>query len=169
MARLVVCPLSRLSTILAECGAVSVVTLLRHGEPAPRLSPGHSHLRLELSDIVEALDGHVLAAGEHIDRLFDFAETWDRRAPLLLHCYAGVSRSTAAAYVLACRLEPETAEAELACRLRSASPTATPNARLVALADRRLGRSGRMIAAIDAIGRGAECFEGEPFSLDVGR
>ena len=168
MARLVVCPLSRLGPTLTECGAAAVVTLLRQGEPAPRLPPNHPHLRLELSDIVEALDGHMLATDEHLDRLFDFADIWDRRGPLLLHCYAGVSRSTAAAYVLACRLEPETTEAQMARRLRSASPTATPNARLVALADRRLGRSGRMIAAIGEIGRGAECFEGEPFSLDAG-
>jgi hypothetical protein len=47
------------------------------------------------------------------------------------------------------------------------SPTATPNRRLVALADRRLGREGRMAAAIAAIGRGADCFEGAPFALEL--
>lgn len=167
MAQLVVCSLSRLNATLIQSGAASVVTLLRQGEPSPRLPANQPQLRLELSDIVAARDGHVLATGEHLDRLFDFADAWDRRAPLLLHCYAGVSRSTAAAYVLACRLEPQTDEAEIARRLRSASPTATPNAHLVALADRRLGRSGRMRAAIEGIGRGAECFEGDPFSLLV--
>ena len=167
MARLVVCSLSRLGATLTGSGASSVVTLLRRGEPAPRLAANRKHLRLELSDIVEARDGHVLTTGEHLDRLFGFADAWDRRAPLLLHCYAGVSRSTAAAYVLACRLEPLADEADIARRLRSASPTATPNPRLVSLADRSLGRAGRMCAAIEGIGRGAECFEGEPFSLVV--
>jgi predicted protein tyrosine phosphatase len=56
---------------------------------------------------------------------------------------------------------------ELAQALRRASPTATPNRRLVALADDRLGRQGRMIAAITAIGRGADCYEGAPFALEI--
>ena len=37
--------------------------------------------------------------------------------------------------------------------LRKASPTATPNQHLVALADDILGRNGRMVDAIRAIGR----------------
>ena len=42
----------------------------------------------------------------------------------------------------------------IAQALRRASPTATPNIRIVSLADRLLGRDGRMIAAIETIGRG---------------
>ncbi len=49
--------------------------------------------------------------------------------------------------------------------LREASPSATPNPRLVAVADAMLGRNGRMIEAIGAIGRGADAFEGTPFRL----
>ncbi len=63
------------------------------------------------------------------------------------------------------RLAPERDEAEIAAALRAASPSATPNPRLVAIADGLLGRSGRMVAAIAAIGRGAEAFEGVPFTL----
>jgi predicted protein tyrosine phosphatase len=51
--------------------------------------------------------------------------------------------------------------------LRQRSPTATPNARLVALADAALKREGRMIAAIEKIGRGEDCFEGTPFFFEV--
>jgi predicted protein tyrosine phosphatase len=51
--------------------------------------------------------------------------------------------------------------------LRRASATATPNARIVALGDRMLGRNGRMVAAIDSIGRGAFAFEGDPFRLEL--
>ena len=64
---------------------------------------------------------------------------WDRAAPLLIHCFAGVSRSTAAAFIAACALSPRRDEGEIARALRAASPTATPNARLVALADATLG------------------------------
>ena len=53
----------------------------------------------------------------------------------------------------------------LAQRLRAASPTATPNGRLIETADALLGRGGRMRAAIAAIGMGALAYEGEPFHL----
>jgi predicted protein tyrosine phosphatase len=84
-----------------------------------------------------------------------------------MHCYAGISRSTAGAYVAACALNPRRDELAIARALRLASPTATPNYRIVALADQALGRAGRMTTAIEHIGRGAMAFEGDPFRLDL--
>ena len=55
----------------------------------------------------------------------------------------------------------------LAALLRQRAPSATPNRRIVEIADRLLGRDGRMVAAIDAIGRGADAFEGTPFALEI--
>ena len=52
-------------------------------------------------------------------------------------------------------------------RARDRCWSATPNRRLVALADEVLGRNGRMVAAVEAIGRGAEAFEGTPFELRI--
>jgi predicted protein tyrosine phosphatase len=100
-------------------------------------------------------------------RMLDFARAWGGTAPLLAVCFAGVSRSTAAAYCIACLHAPPGAEAALAQTLRARAPTATPNALMVALADTLLGRDGRMRAAIAAIGRGAETAGGRPFVLDV--
>lgn len=85
----------------------------------------------------------------------------------MIHCFAGISRSTAAAFISACALAPQANEGAIARSLRAAAPSATPNARLVALADELLGREGRMIEAVRAIGRGADAFEGQPFTLDV--
>ncbi len=163
-----VCPLSRLPETLLASGARSVVTLLAETFRArvPPL-PGVRHLALDMSDITVARDGHAMPAEAHMVALLGFARAWDRREPLLIHCYAGVSRSTAACFAVACALDPGAEEAEMAARLRSASPSATPNPRVVALADAALGRSGRMSAAVLAIGRGRDCFEGEVFSLDV--
>jgi predicted protein tyrosine phosphatase len=101
-----------------------------------------------------------------VRRLLDFASEWDRARPMVIHCYAGVSRSAAAAYIVAAALNPHGDEAELAAMLRWLSPSATPNSRLIAVADALLGREGRMIAAIKGIGRGADAFEGEVFELD---
>lgn len=163
-----VCPLSRLAETLAATGARSVVSLLavRQRGLMPPLGSVR-HLALDLSDISAPTAGHVLADDRHLAELLAFALAWDRRHPLLIHCYAGVSRSTAAAYAVLCALAPALSEAEAALRLREASPSATPNPRLVALADAALGRGGRMVAAVHAIGRGRECFEGEVAQLDL--
>jgi predicted protein tyrosine phosphatase len=79
---------------------------------------------------------------------------------ILIHCHAGISRSTAAAYALACQQAGPGHEADLAMTLRALSAAATPNPRMIALADDLLGREGKMISAIRAIGRGAEAYEG---------
>ncbi len=165
---IVVCPLSKLAETLGESQAGSIVTLLSPGfAPARPLFGPVRHLTIDVSDISVAHEGHVLPADIHIERLLAFVTAWDRRSPLLIHCYAGVSRSTAAAYAAFCALSPELSEDDVAIRLRTASPTATPNPRLVALADMSLGRGGRMGAAIERIGRGADCFEGNVFRLEL--
>ena len=91
----------------------------------------------------------------------------NRRAPLVVHCFAGISRSTASAFASVCALNPDRDEASIAQALRRASRTATPNIRIVALADRLLGHDGRMVAAINQIGRGELAAEAEPFRLDL--
>ena len=62
---------------------------------------------------------------------------------------------------------PQRDERNIANALRRASPTATPNIRIVSLADRLLGRDGRMVAAIETIGRGIMAEEATPFRLEL--
>lgn len=167
MPRLHVCSLSRLEETVEKTGASHVVTLLSDaaGVIRPEGIPEEQHLRLIASDITEPLDGHILPGTAHVERLITFIKAWDRQAPLVIHCWAGISRSTAAAYIAASILNPQLEEDDLATRLRAAAPSATPNPRLIALADSLLYRDGRMIKAISAIGRGADAFEGTPFEL----
>jgi predicted protein tyrosine phosphatase len=169
MPTLHVCPLSRLHDIVAETRASHVVSLMGIGAEVPRLTgiAAERHLFIGVSDIVEPLEGHVLAGVEHMERLLAFIGTWGRESPLVLHCWAGISRSTAGAFIAACALAPERDEASIAQALRAASPSATPNPRFVALADDILGRRGRMVDAIRSIGRGADAMEGTPFMLQI--
>jgi predicted protein tyrosine phosphatase len=165
-----VTPLSRLSEIVAETQARHLISLLSATASFERpagLEDGDC-LHITINDIVEDQDGLVAPARHHVEALLDFARRWDRTGPLVVHCYAGISRSTAAAYVIAAALQPERDEMDLALELRARSPSATPNSRIVALADDLLRRDGRMIAAIGSIGRGAEASEGVPFVLAVG-
>ncbi|WP_407519897.1 tyrosine phosphatase family protein [Methylobacterium oryzisoli] len=169
MPTLHVCSLSRLPETVAAVGASHVVTLVTRGTAVrrPATIREDDHLILGISDISAPMTDHVLPERAHVERFLAFLRAWDRGRPLVLHCYAGISRSTAAAYIAACALHPDRDEAELAQRLRQLSPSATPNRRLVAVADEVLGRDGRMVAAITAIGRGADAFEGEPFCLAI--
>ena len=169
MPTLHVCPLSRLHDTVAATRASHVVSLMGAGAEVqrPDAIAAERHLFIGVSDIVEPLEGYVLPAAEHIGQLLAFVHAWTRESPLVLHCWAGISRSTAAAYIAACALAPERDETEFAQALREASPSATPNPRFIALADDLLGRRGRMIDAIRGIGRGAEAMEGTPFMLQL--
>ena len=164
-----VCSLSRLHETVHETGARHVVTLLKDTDRVERPVQINEadHLVLGMDDISTPMDGYVLPCEEHVIRLITFVRTWNRARPLVVHCYAGISRSTAGAYVAACALNSSRCELVIARVLRSASPTASPNMRIVALADRVLERDGRMIAAIESIGRGMLAYEGTPFRLDL--
>jgi predicted protein tyrosine phosphatase len=164
-----VCSLARLYTTVDETGARRVVTLLRNTDQVlrPAVITQDNHLVLSMDDIVAPLDGYEAPAREHVERLIDFVGRWDRVAPLVVHCYAGISRSTAGAFVTACALNPKRDEMQVAWALRRASRTATPNARIVALADKLLGREGRMTRAIETIGPGDIAYEADPFRLDL--
>ena len=86
---------------------------------------------------------------------------------MVVHCYAGISRSTAAAFTAACALNPQRDEMQIARAIRNASRTAKPNAAIVSIADQLLKRDGRMILAIEALGPGEDAEEGIPFRLDL--
>jgi predicted protein tyrosine phosphatase len=164
-----VCSLARLHETVTDTGARHVVSLIGDEFKVKRPSgvTAENHLWLRLHDISAPLDGHIIPGDEHIVELLQFVRGWDRRAPLVVHCYAGVSRSTASAFASVCALNPHRDELSIAQALRAASPTATPNIRIVSIADKLLGRDGRMIAAIETIGRGVMADEAMPFRLDV--
>jgi predicted protein tyrosine phosphatase len=162
-----VCSLARLHDTVAATGARHVVSLLAREdnlERPPAIAP-HNHLWLQLHDISAPMDGYVTPESEHVEELIGFVRRWPRETPLVVHCYAGISRSTAAAFVSVCALNPASEESAIAAALRRASPTATPNIRIVSLADQLLGRGGRMVRAVEAIGTGVAAPEAQPFRL----
>jgi predicted protein tyrosine phosphatase len=164
-----VCPFHAVSRLVDAGDITHVMSLLGPDTPhltLERLQP-KCHLQLTFHDITEPLDGFTAPQREHVEEILDFARSWQPPAGLLIHCWAGISRSTAAAFTAMCALNPDDDEAEIAWTLRHMSPTASPNRLMVRFADDLLGRRGRMIAAVDAIGRGVQAYEGSIFSWPV--
>ncbi len=164
-----VCSLARLYGTIDDTGARHIVTLLRLTDRVQRpefIEPAN-HLILGMDDITEPAEGYMHPGEEHVEQLIRFVQGWHRKTPMVIHCFAGISRSTAGAFVAACALNPTRSEARIAQAIRDGSATATPNARIVAIADRLLGRDGRMIGAVQAIGPGRAAAEGDPFRLDL--
>ncbi len=165
---IIVCPLHAAPALVKDHGASHAISLLSPESPWPVFPTlaADRHLKLTLHDITAAAPGMSEPRMPDAERLVDFVRTWDASAPLLIHCWAGISRSTASAFTALCMFRDEP-EDKLAWELREASPSATPNRLLISHVDTLLGRQGRMVEAIDAIGRGAEAFEGTPFQLKV--
>lgn len=133
----------------------------------PELAASGNHLKLTMHDIAMPVEGMKPPGTSQVEELIAFIQSWDQRKPMLMHCWAGISRSTASAYIAQCILSPERAEDELANELRLISPSATPNPLIIAHADVILGRNGQLVAAIGNIGRGANAFEGNVFEWPV--
>ena len=169
MPRVHVCPLSLVAPTVKSTRASHLISLIKDGTPVerPESIPVDRHLYLGIDDIIEPMDGLITPAEEHVQTLLSFIDTWDQSQPMVVHCYAGISRSTAAAFISLCAVRPERSEIDIAKRLRAASAIATPNILLVGLADRMLDRKGRMVEAINSIGRGESAFENVPFSLAI--
>ena len=159
---IIVSPLPVVKQLVSERGVGRVIGLL--AGPAehpdlPELGKGN-HLKLTMHDIAMPMEGMKTPGQDQVEVLIEFVRTWDQKKPMLVHCFAGVSRSTASAFTAQCILNPDMSEHELAQTLRRLSPIATPNPLIVAHADKLLGRNGHMIAAVEKIGRGEDAFEG---------
>ena len=164
---LIVTPLSRLPQVMIQRAPSHLITLLSPEEliPTPPGFAPERHLRLGVHDIAEPQDGLVIPDAALVARIFDFAAGWDATAPMVVHCWAGISRSTASAFVIACERNPHADELKIALSMRRASPSAFPNRRIVALADDILDRRGRMLEAVEAMGGNGFAVEGVPFDL----
>jgi predicted protein tyrosine phosphatase len=148
--RIHVCALRHLPRTVETIGAGHLVSAIE-AQSFPNTPKGiqrSRHLKLDMDDITQAHADMMLPSERHVQDLLDFVASWDQKSPLLIHCFAGMSRSTACAFIALCALNPKASEDRIGQAMRRLSETATPNRRLVALADDILGRDGRMIAAV---------------------
>src|SRR6202048_228567 len=164
-----VCSLAALPDTVKATGASHILTVMAKVDQVQRPESvlEGNHLKVAVDDIIEAMEGFVAPSDVHIEQVLNFVRGWDRSAPMVVHCYAGISRSTASAFAAACLLNPHRDEIAIARQIRAASPIASPNRLIVSLADKALGREGRMLRALDEMGPGSLTVEGRPFRVDL--
>jgi len=169
MSSLFVTPLSALDAAIRDKRPSHVVSLLspEHMIETPAGFAAERHLRLGVNDIIDPSMGDAPPAKEHVKRLLEFARSWSGAEPMVGHCWAGISRSWAAAFIVLSDRMGRGSEFHIARAIRTRAPHAWPNALLVQHADDLLGRQGRMVDAIKSIGAGDIVTEGRVVELPV--
>ena len=164
MSLILVTPLSALPEMMREYQPSHLVTLLspEFMIDTPAGFPAGRHLRLTVNDICDPALGPCPPNEEHIAGLIEFARSWDGKRPMIVHCWAGISRSMASTYAILCDRAWKGAEFRIAREIRARAPHAYPNRLLVRLADDFLNREGRMVQAVEEMGPSIPVEEGEP-------
>lgn len=167
--KIIISSLADMPTIVRRARPSHMISLL---DPAsmvdtPRGLRPERHLKVGVNDIWEATEGLIHPTAQVVEDILEFGRTWQPLDPMLVHCWAGISRSSATGFILACERSPDTPERTIAEHLRKASVAATPNPLMVELADDMLGRGGRMVDAVRAIGQGTLLFPNPHYELPV--
>ncbi len=120
------------------------------GDPAPAsFKQSASRIRLEFHDVIEDTDSEFGPRTWHVEEVVDFAQAIQHEeGTLLVHCEAGISRSSAAALTAFATWLGVGKEQDAVDRTYVAQPQAQPNSLFVELADDLLGRDGALIAAV---------------------
>ena len=117
----------------------------------PESVEGTNHLRLTFDDITSPLPGHMPPGLADVERLIAFGQRWNGNGTLISHCFAGVSRSSAAALILLSQVNPGR-ELEIARLMRARGPHIQPNRLMVELAEQIIDAGGRLLEALDTMG-----------------
>lgn len=141
----------------SQSGVTHVLSIIDPGHPDIHHFEAFSkHLRttLRFHDIIDPIPGQIMPAKEHVAAILGFGASLEKGAVegtaghLLVHCHMGISRSTAAMVTLMAQGDPDASEEELFERLRKIRSKAWPNSVMIAYADEKLGRGGKLVEAL---------------------
>jgi predicted protein tyrosine phosphatase len=150
--RLTICGVGELDAF-ARDGVSDVLSIINPDAPEPeafRKFARHRRTTLRFHDVVLPTEGQTMAGDNEVGRILAFGRALAGRSDathLLVHCMAGVSRSTAAAAILMAQHNPGREDAVFDALLKVRA-RAWPNSRMIVLADRMLERRGELEAAL---------------------
>jgi predicted protein tyrosine phosphatase len=135
-------------------GVTHVLSILDPEWPEPEAFEDfdpHFRTTLRFHDAIEPDSAVVLPQKSDVDAILAFGRGAGDVRHLLIHCHAGISRSTAAMLMILAQAHPRETEDAIVDRLLEIRPQAWPNSRMIAFADELLGRDGRLNAAVASI------------------
>jgi predicted protein tyrosine phosphatase len=152
-----------------EVGVTHVLSILDPGWPKPEAFGAfdpYRRLELRFHDVIEAGPGCVAPERLDVEQLLSFGRdlTEARDTHLLVHCHAGVSRSTAAATLILAQARPDRPAEEALLTVVRQRPRAWPNLRILELGDALLGRRGQIVDAVRAYYR--RVLDREPWMIE---
>jgi predicted protein tyrosine phosphatase len=111
----------------------------------------HFRTTLRFHDAIEPSPGVLLPQKADVKAILAFGRDAGEEPRLLIHCHAGISRSTAATLMILAQARPHEREDAIAERLIEIRRQAWPNSRMIEFADELLDRGGRLLAATATI------------------
>lgn len=115
--------------------------------------PAHRRVALRFHDIIRETPGETLPTPEDVAVVLEFGREVMRAGPaahLLIHCHAGISRSTASAALLLAQADPARPAAAIFDEIARQRPRAWPNLLLLEFGEAALGRPGEIVPAVAA-------------------
>jgi len=137
--RITICGIPELGEHCAA-GVTHVLSILGPNSPDPpelaAFAP-HRRLILRFHDVVEPQPDQIAPTREDVERLLVFGREVSEtpEAHLLVHCRAGVSRSTAAAALILMQANPEWPASAALDAVAAIRPSAWPNLLILELGD----------------------------------
>tara|TARA_B110000116_G_C16787207_1_gene561607 strand:- start:1236 stop:1799 length:564 start_codon:yes stop_codon:yes gene_type:complete len=146
---IIVCSLKDLETVCESVKPSHLISVIDPGY-APKTPVGvNYHLKLGFDDIIEVNPNNQifrLNTDEipqmppnisHADSIINFSNTWNKKNPIVIHCWCGISRSMATASYLLCKEDTSNINKNIQY-IRSVAPHANPNKILIKLFEHSL-------------------------------
>lgn len=146
--RVTICGIPELDEHCAA-GVTHVLSILDPEWPDPsafEAFPPHRRLALRFHDIIEPVPNRLPPSRRDVEQLLAFGRELDA-GHLLVHCHAGVSRSTAATTLILAQALPDRPATEVFDAVVRLRPRAWPNLRMLEFGDELLGRNGGIVTA----------------------
>ncbi|MDB4831651.1 hypothetical protein OAH28_03110 [Hyphomicrobiales bacterium] len=166
--KIVISPLSLANKMIDKYNANYIISILSPGALFPVFNniKDEDHLKLSFNDIISPRQNLIEPSLEHVKSIINFSKRCDKSDTLLIHCYAGISRSTAAALILYSYYKNNLSADSMAIELMSLSPCANPNSLLLAFGDRVIGNKNTLMQCHILLKRPKLAYENEPFILN---
>ena len=141
-----------------ELRASHVLSILDPDHPVPEAFGTwgeHEKLELRFHDIIEDTPGMIAPTASDIAALLGFSRdvTGERGSHLLVHCHAGISRSTASMALMLAQAMPDRTADEIMLAVHAIRDKAWPNLRMIELGDAQLNRGGALAEAAHRLHR----------------